>query len=235
MGPFIAYGKRAFFYVCLLQLSICITFAQTPSSTALCQVSTSPPLVRAEGLTERLGDIVLQCSGAMPGSVFSGNFILFLPVSVTNGAADNNMTRDFVGVRIVHGLDRVGIAGQVAGNSISFNGISYIAPASGNVNLRISNLRAAVNQLVSTSAVAVPVTASLSSNLAVDQSQLTLAYSQAGMLSSLSSTGISCYGSPVPDTLDLPSLFTERPSCHRGVRHRLRTRALRSIPVRDSS
>ena len=47
-------------------------------------VSTSPISVRAEGLTERLGDIVLQCSGSNPGTVFSGNFTLFLPVTITN-------------------------------------------------------------------------------------------------------------------------------------------------------
>src|ERR1019366_1720728 len=54
-------------------------FAQLPSSTARCQVSTSPVQVRAEGLTERLGDIVLQCSGSVPGAVFTGNFTLYLP------------------------------------------------------------------------------------------------------------------------------------------------------------
>jgi hypothetical protein len=41
----------------------------------------------------------------------------------------------------------------------------------------------------------------------VDQSQVILAYSQAGMFASMSEAGISCYGSPSPDTFDLPSLF----------------------------
>src|SRR5262249_29754291 len=58
-----------------------------------------------------------------------------------------------------------------------------------------------------TSAVPAPITASLSSSLAVDQSQVIVAYSQAGMLASTSEAGISCYGSPIPDTFDLPSLF----------------------------
>ena len=164
--------------------------------------------MRAEGLTERLGDLVLQCSGAAPGTVFSGNLTLSLPVSVTNRVDANNQTRDaVVAVDLGSGEVPTGIAGQVSGNSISFNGISYTAPPSGNINLRISGVRAAMNQLGLTSAVAAPVTASLSTQLAVDQSQLVVAYSQAGMLSSMSSTGISCYGSPVPDTLDLPHLF----------------------------
>ena len=208
MGPLIAFGKRTTLCVCLLQLSIYAAFAQTPSSTARCQVTTSPLPVRAEGLTERLGDIVLQCSGAIPGSVFSGYLTLSLPVTVTNRVDASNLTRDaVVSVDLGSGDVPTGIAGQVSGNSISFNGISYTAPPSGNINLRISNVRAAMNQLGLRSAVAAPVTVSLSTQLAVNQSQLVVAYSQAGLFSSMSDTGISCYGSPVPDTLDLPHLF----------------------------
>ena len=200
--------KRTVLNVCLLQIGICAAFAQLPSSTARCQVSSSPVQVRAEGLTERLGDIVLQCTGSVPGAVFTGNFTLSLPVSVTNRVDANNQTRDaVVSVDLGSGFVPTAIAGQVSGNSISFNGISYTAPASGNVNLRISNVRAAMNQLGYMSAVPAPITASLVSSLAVDQSQIVVAYSQAGMFASLSSTGISCYGSPVPDTLDLPNLF----------------------------
>jgi uncharacterized protein (TIGR03437 family) len=155
-----------------------------------------------------MGDIVLQCSGAAAGTVFSGNFILSLPVTVTNRVDASNQTRDAVlSVDLGSGEVPTGIAGQVSLNSISFNGLSYTVPPSGNINLRISGVRAAMNQLGLTSAVPAQITASLSTQLAVDQSQLVLAYSQAGLFSSMASAGISCYGSPVPDTLDLPSLF----------------------------
>ena len=208
MRPLIALGKRTTLYACLLQLGVLAAFAQTPSSVARCQVSSSPVPVRAEGLTERLGDITLQCSGASAGSVFSGYLILTLSVTVTNRVDDNNQATDVVVyVDLGSGEVPTGIAGQVSGNSISFNGISYTAPPSGKINLRISGIRAAMNQLGLTSAVPAQVTAYLSTQLAVDQSQLVLAYSQAGLYSSIASTGITCYGSPVPDTLDMPSLF----------------------------
>ena len=201
-------GKGTLLYLCLLQVSISAAFAQLPSSSARCQVSTSPIPVRAEGLTERLGDIILQCSGSNPGTVFSGNFALFLPVGVTNRVDANNQTRDAVlSVDLGSGFVPTAIAGQVSGNSITFNGISYTTPASGNVGLKISNVRAAMNQLGLTSAVPAQITGSLSSSLPVDQSQVVLAYSQAGMLASMSDAGISCYGSPIPDTFDLASLF----------------------------
>src|ERR1039458_9615560 len=96
MGPLFTFGKRTTMCVCLLQLCIYAAFAQSPSSLARCQVTTSPLPVRAEGLTERMGDIVLRCSGAVPGSVFSGNLILALPVTVTNRVDANNLTSDAV-------------------------------------------------------------------------------------------------------------------------------------------
>ena len=129
MEPLFPGSKRALLYVGLLQFSISVTFAQLPSS-ARCQVSTSPVSVRAEGLTERLGDIVLQCSGSNPGTVFSGNFTLFLPVSITNRVDTGNLTRDAVlSVDLGSGFVPTAIAGQVSSNSISFNGISYTTPA----------------------------------------------------------------------------------------------------------
>jgi uncharacterized protein (TIGR03437 family) len=208
MGPLIAFGKRATLCVCLLQLSIYAVFAQPPSSLARCQVTTTPLPVRAEGLTERMGDIVLRCSGAVPGSMFSGNLTVSLPVTVTNRLDANNLTHDAVfSIDLGSGEVPTGIAGQVSGNSISFNGISYTAPASGNINLRISGVRAAMNQLGLTSAIPAQITAALSTQLAVDQSQPVVADAQRGLLSSMASAGISCYGSPVPDTLSLPNLF----------------------------
>src|SRR5436309_1514617 len=97
MEQLIANGKRAFLAICLLQGCICIASSQPlPSSTAHCQVTSTPVPVRAEGLTERLGDILLQCSGSIPGSLFNGNFSLFLPVTVTNRVDANNLTRDAV-------------------------------------------------------------------------------------------------------------------------------------------
>src|ERR1035441_9857846 len=133
--------KRTVLNVCLLQIGICAAFAQLPSSTARCQVSSSPVQVRAEGLTERLGDIVLQCSGSVSGAVFTGNFTLSLPDSRTDPVGANNQTRDaVVSVDLGSGFVPTAIAGQVSGNSISFNGISYTAPASGNVDRKSTRL-----------------------------------------------------------------------------------------------
>jgi uncharacterized protein (TIGR03437 family) len=208
MEHLIATGKRTFLYVCLLQLGICASFAQSTSSPIHCQASSTPLQVRAEGLTERLGDILLQCSSSNPGTVFNANLTVFLPVNITNRVDSSNLTRDpVVTVDVGTGPIPTAIAGQVSANNIAFIGISSTVPASGMFNIRIANLRAAMNGLGYTAAAPVAVTASLSSTIALDQSQLIVAYSQAGMRASMGSAGVTCYGSTTPDTLDLPNLF----------------------------
>ncbi len=67
-----------------LLISLILSMAQAQSSQASCQISTQSPFLRAEGLTEVLGDVVLSCSGFSPGAVTNGNFSVFLPVNATN-------------------------------------------------------------------------------------------------------------------------------------------------------
>src|SRR5665647_719537 len=121
----------------------------------------------------RDSDIVLQCSGTTPGTVFSGNFTLFLSAGITNRVDGSNLTRDAVlSVDLGSGYVPTGVAGLVSGSSISFNGVSYTTPATGMVNLRISGVRASMNQMGYTSSIPVQVTGNLSSTLAIDQSQI---------------------------------------------------------------
>ena len=205
MEPLIRIGKRHFSLLIAFSFSICATFAQTPPS-GLCRASSVPAQVRSEGITERLGDIVLQCSGLNPGTVFSANLTLFFPVSVTNRVDSNNLTRDAViSVDSGSGFVPAAVAGQIANSIIAFNGINLTGPPSGNLNLKISGVRANVNQLGLLAPQ--PVTASLSSPLLVNQAQLIVAYPQMGLRATLYTSGITCSGSPLPSTIDLPSLF----------------------------
>src|SRR5881227_3566477 len=89
-------GKRLASIVCLIPFSSFLTFAQSTSSPTHCQISSTPLQVRAEGLTERLGDILLQCSSTSPGTSFTANLTVFLPVTVTNRVDSGNATRDAV-------------------------------------------------------------------------------------------------------------------------------------------
>src|SRR6266496_2896306 len=57
------------------------SFSQTP---LFCTASATPLAVRIEGLAEKMGDIVLGCSGGTPGAVITGNLSISLSVPITN-------------------------------------------------------------------------------------------------------------------------------------------------------
>jgi hypothetical protein len=60
--------------------------AQIAGQTPLTCIANAgvPPLVRAEGLTELVGDLVLVCTGGNPASPFLANFQLFLNTNITS-------------------------------------------------------------------------------------------------------------------------------------------------------
>src|SRR5271157_4597193 len=193
-------GKRAVPLVALLALAIGPTFAQTQSP---CAVSGVPLQVRAEGLTERMGDIVLQCSGYKPGAVLSGNLTIFLPVSITNRVDSNNQTLDTV-LFVDYGSGFVpNGTGQVTGGGIAFNGINFIVPPSGNLAIKFSNIRAAVGASLS-------VTASIAStSIPVSQPQVVIGYPKTSLFATLYGTDVPCTGAPLA-SMSLSALFAAR-------------------------
>src|ERR1051325_9210403 len=132
MGPLTRSGKQVFLLFLLLTFTISATFAQTSPFSGQCLATSSPAPVRTEGLTERLGDIQIRCSGSNPGSVLAGNLTVALPVSITNRIGSNKLVSDpLISVDFNTGIVPLPITGQIIGNTISFNGLSLIAPASG--------------------------------------------------------------------------------------------------------
>ena len=203
MGPQ-AFPGRTTLYVLSAFFFLQISFAQTPFN-GQCQVTSTPLQVRSEGLTERLGDINLQCSGGTAGSMLNGNLAITLPVSVTNRVdADNLAQGAVIAVDAGSGFVPSAVAGLVSGHTITFYGISFTVP-SGSLNLRVSGLRGAVSQLGPGGQQ--PVLASISSSLPLNQAQVIVAYPQTGLTATLYSTGITCAGSPSPETFTLANLF----------------------------
>ena len=207
MQPHIRTGKRVLLPLALFFLAVCATSAQTQSFSGHCAVSSVPVQARLEGVTERLGDIVLQCSGSNPGAVLTGNLTLLFPVSVSNRVDTNNLTRDaVVSVDYGSGFVPTSIAGQVSNQSIAFNGFNFTVPASGTLNVKISGIRGNISQL-GQAAPQQSVSAFISSNLPVNQSQVVVAFPQTAFQATLYSSGITCSGSPVPSSLSVPNLF----------------------------
>jgi uncharacterized protein (TIGR03437 family) len=80
-----------------------------------------------------------------------------------------------------------------------------VVPAGGRLNLKISGIR--VNATAFNGSGAVPVTASISFNVPLNQSQVIVAYVQRSLYSTIYDTGITCFGSPLPSSISLTNLF----------------------------
>src|SRR4051794_33696772 len=136
MGPLTRSGKQVFLFFLLLTLTVSATYAQTPPFIGQCVATSVPAPVRTEGLTERLGDIQIQCSGSTPGAVLAGNLTIALPVSVTNRIGSNNLSSDLLlSVDYGNGFVPLPTAAQVSGNTVVFNALNVTAPASGSFTL----------------------------------------------------------------------------------------------------
>src|SRR6185369_10349337 len=136
---------RALFLSALLVL---VAGIAQPQTTALsCATGAVNPAVRAEGITETLGDILLTCSGGSPGSMITLNLSIFLSVGVTNRISTNNATDVSLTIDTGSGPVPANVPGLLqSSNAVSFNGITFTIPAGRTVNLRISNLRGNVSQ-----------------------------------------------------------------------------------------
>jgi len=196
---------------CLLTAFIsigCCLSAQTVSGQ--CAVTAVPNQVRAEGLTERMGDIILQCSGSNPGAVLTGNLSVILPISITNRVDAASLTHDAI-LSVDYGMGAVptGIPGQILNQTIAFNGLSITVPSSGGFTIRISNIRAAIHEsgLVQPQPIRAQIVSGTPVSILVNQSQPVVAFAQTGLYATLYDRGITCTGSPLPSTINLPSLF----------------------------
>ena len=114
-----------------------------------CVAAGTPTAIRTEGLTERVGDIILNCSGGVPGSVAGGNLAIFLPAPVTNRLSAANSLDVVLNIDSGAGEVPSGIPAGLQGTAgVVFNGFQVTIPPSGAVSLRIRNIRINASSLM---------------------------------------------------------------------------------------
>ncbi len=190
-------------------LAVAPVIAQT--NLLSCAAGGTPVLLRAEGLAEPLGEIVLNCAGGAAGAAVSINLTLFVPVNVTNRLQTDNTVDVVLTVDAGSGPVPSPVpATLVSPASVAFNGLSFTLSPSGTATLRISNLRAAVNQLPS-SLVGQPVEVLLAASgqtpITLANSRVTVGVLTTGLLASSSSTQVVCTGSRLPETITFTNLL----------------------------
>ena len=182
----------------------CVPRAHAASTSLSCTAAGVPAIVRAEGLAEPVGDILLTCTGT-PGGTVSGNLTVFLNVNITNRltAAGNlvgaTLTADTGGAPVPATLGSV--------NSAVFEGFNFTVSAFGQLGLRISGLRGNPGQLgIYVGPPPPQVQAFVSADISVSNATVMVATGQTGLLANYSSS-ISCGTSPIPSTISLSNLF----------------------------
>ena len=131
----------------LASLAVAASAACAQNSILTCQSTVNPILVRGEGLTERLGDILLQCSGGPPAALIQGNLSIFLSVPMTNRVDGNGLSDLILTVDNGQGPQVANAKAYYLNSStLSFSGVAFTLSPTGGVAVRISNLRGAANQ-----------------------------------------------------------------------------------------
>src|SRR5690349_19888728 len=109
----------------LAALLLPASVATAQQGVLTCQTLSAPLTVRAEGKTERVGNITINCSGGTPGAQLSTGLTVFLDRSITNRTTDNITFRDIV-LSVDQGNGLNGVSSQATRNgssSASFNNV----------------------------------------------------------------------------------------------------------------
>ena len=177
-----------------------------------CRAAAVPAIVRVEGLSERVGDMVLNCTGGAPGGVLRGELTLISfdgPVTnrlLANGALDIIVTaNNGSGETIVNTT-----ALAAAANQVTLGGLQLVLSATGTAALRITNVR-----IAPPSATEQPVRVALASVAAgpirTDASPFTVGITQRGLLATYATTFL-CTQSRLPEVVNFGEFV------RRGVR-----------------
>jgi uncharacterized protein (TIGR03437 family) len=183
--------------------------AQT-SQMLTCNANASPPVIRAEGITERVGDITLNCAGGVPGATMTGNFSIFLNVNITNRVVGNTVSGVVFTIDNGSGPQPVATPAVLTNPSgLVYNGLSFTLSPTGTAVLRIADIRAAAIELDLTPNAAVTAFLGFNANLvSLSNTELTVGTIQRALYTGSSDVLIcSQSGSAVPANTTFSSLI----------------------------
>lgn len=180
-----------------------------PAVTA-CVPSAMPPLIRFEGITERVGDIVFNCSG-VPNSSITGNLTITLNANVTNRISTSNTYTGLVfTIDSGTGPQAVTVPPMVfSQNGIVYNGVTIRFSPAGTAVLDFSGIRVNATQLALNASVFAFLGINGSTLLPLNTSQVTVGTPRRAIFAGFSSKLIcSPRGAALPDTINFASLIT---------------------------
>jgi hypothetical protein len=143
--------RKAILLLAVLALGASMASAQFPPLSCTLNGG-APPLLRAEGLTEEVGQAFIQCTGGNPGNPGTINIRVFTPgFTITSRALSGAYAGKLEAALLIDdplpGAVNVGVnaffADPVAGipNAVEWTNIQFIPPGTGTRTLRMVNIR----------------------------------------------------------------------------------------------
>lgn len=193
--------------VCIFSM-LCAAVSAQSFSPLNCIATAVPALVRAEGLAERVGDILLNCSGGTPNGIVRGDIrVISFSGNITNKLTPGTSALDAVlTVNTGSGEVATGATAQLrANNQFDFAGMNFTLGPAGTAVFRLSNIRVVPPQNTEQ-----PFQFGLATNgpsaIRVDNSSLTVGIATRGLLASYSSAFV-CTVSGLPSEITFNNLL----------------------------
>ena len=170
-----------------------------------CDATAEPLIFRSEGLSERVGEIVLTCAGPSTGTV-SASLTLGLSHSLGNKLSGDFLQDTRVVAQTASGLQTLVSTGfLVSPTVVVFGSFSFIMPPSGQTSFVITGLRIAGNPS-NNSPVTVRLGTSGQTSIGIRNNPVTVGVPQRGLLTSGTSTRIVCTSSLLPEEINFGTL-----------------------------
>ncbi len=180
------------------------------AQTTFCQTGATPPIVRAEGLAERVGDLDFLCVGA-PSSQMTGNFTFILNANVTNRISTGSTLTGLVfTVDSGSGPQPVMVQPILQNQfTVVFNAVPVTFSPLGTAKLAVSGIRVNATQI----GIDIPITAFISVNTAglpIATAQVVVARPERGLYDGMSTTLVCAQnGSPLPTNITFTNLLAD--------------------------
>ncbi len=150
--------RKLFSVLAVVALMMGFALSANAQSALLCSGNAGvPPTLRAEGMTELVGDVVLNCTGGNPAQPFLANFQIYLNTNITSrllssggGASEALILIDEPTTPTLTGTAPNAFRGVKASgeNSIVWLGVPFTPPGTATRIVRITNVRANASQLL---------------------------------------------------------------------------------------
>lgn len=176
---------------------------------SVCSTTAAPVILRAEGLTERIGDILYTCTGA-PGAALTVNLSVQLNTGITNRLSTGNTVTGTAVTLGGSGPPSVTVQPILqSSNNLIWNGVPLQYSAQGTLTIDIAGIRANATGVPVGGQIVAQLSMSAGS-LLITQSSLVVGATELGLYASYSSQLICAQnGSPLPGSIGFANLILD--------------------------